>query len=1558
MSNATHGECHKSLEHEEANSPRSTRRRFTCIRGLCVLTLAMVAAAVVYDIALLVTLQAVPVGSVSLPQAVFSFPSGGNVLVQFTLSAENRLLLSERFEVHFPRLDARASVRDPSSGSSGSLDLSITAEGFAVELLSVLNGSAASSTVPISAACQESEGYASSCGDLILELYLSEVPELNVAYCKDRIQRLLDHAMQGQGHAGRGLLHDGGGSSIADEMAALLTTLQPENVLKVGLMCDNLICDFGNAIAETNLNLFVSDHDLVLGLEMGEYLNMSVQAVAAEVTADDEVASAADERVYLLWDVARDGESVSRMEGRLTRSRQQDAATLHVEYWDANHAASVDAGGRAPLLDVYLSGSRASERWSELHSRQLEGDHMRLLARVNQSGEELVDVDMAMGVAVDPDNYWDLFMYAESLAVYEGRRHLEVSNCSAMLNAVDSEDEYAGRMDGVLTCTAQPGVDPSGGLWGTTTVPRRYTLSSEMRLTEYKPNEGICNFRLCEMCFVAEYLDACSLERASGAGPDYPRPYDHAQACSIAVRRAGFLNPSYFQLRAGDVLYVGEERYTGTRAPGAAVDPSIALRFQADAGGAGGGFSICLSDSEALSESRMSMSGGLVVSDAGAELMAISVSFGVGSVSERGDDLEVDMGLSLAVSEAMGMDAGLCLESNGYYSGEEDAMRMSSCMNLTEEGSISSQLGISLAMDINSITLDATEGGEERLHVAAHARTGAGVADGEQELDLGIQIRHDGEQQLEWFEHWSSGTNELGNDWWRGRSDIAILNDKLLESSLYSSWRTSDQQVAVDVQVGAVIDENLDGEMRAINASCHMAADEEAVLISGRVDENNEPQIAVFASGATGEEVFHGLVSLNVSLDHALRGAVEARAASGEDGDTLGFEVSRGCQQCEEPSEASGLAGSARAIGGEAAYASLHYLEENEERWSVFGGGRYADGSGDDPLDDPGRVQSASGCVHYDCWGLQHVGEWRPDGVGTVYDTALNLFLQVFEHDRNDELLGVNYTHTTADTGDRKVLRGTVDVVRGAEALLGVAGDVAVMDDRLDSGVAITFEESPWLEASSSVVTSSEGDASSVTLTGEAIYDAATVVAAAWAGRLSDDAGATSLNLTCDGNSWLLARASLITESLEGTEGSELTLGALYDNQYDMSMTARSSARDDAVSMDVAASISEERREWCQLNWTAATAPYSDGQAGSMALSSRFDAAPFVELESSGRLCSEGGQLRLEVDHQASDLIRYDLIVGLMDDSTGAGTLRQLNVTSALGYDGDEVLALHSTSASEQDDAGIEGYTMDLVVAYEKKEALALHSEADYVPGRDEEDLRAHAVVLVDGTDEVEVTLAARVQDPPDSDPEAKLMLLVEYQQEAIVHLDAGLREDFFASPPPPPASPPPPPSPQARSPPTPSPPPPPTLVTLTLIATIEQDIAAFQDEAFKAEFTNDYLAEVSASADVRPEYVSIESITAGSVVVNSQVTFVDSVDEAFRFEASVSATNHSVFSAAFQGEYGTSTVSNITSTWVQPHSALCTAVLSASVACPRCYYTNNWFDLSVEGGLYLVAIR
>ncbi|KAK3277886.1 hypothetical protein CYMTET_14135 [Cymbomonas tetramitiformis] len=667
----------------------------------------MVAAAVVYDIALLVTLQAVPVGSVSLPQAVFSFPSGGNVLVQFTLSAENRLLLSgiglhkaeckaypqyandhhtpkpyksqasrdplrqmsalnhtpgfvlvlgdrvelpplrrtrvtsnmtvaevdvtmlknmllnsrdpdslffhcqlhlylniggalhislegspfvlwvvcaavtawaaegaltlrrsilfrmtesfrcegrkgrdakqddrvlpddrvlvdlnlgydparartliaesaygapgylahilsaaERFEVHFPRLDARASVRDPSSGSSGSLDLSITAEGFAVELLSVLNGSAASSTVPISAACQilTVNGRAESCvsagaaaaarsvararrGRALLEMDHTHEshPGLDMG---SRIQRLLDHAMQGQGHAGRGLLHDGGGSSIADEMAALLTTLQPENVLKVGLMCDNLICDFGNAIAETNLNLFVSDHDLVLGLEMGEYLNMSVQAVAAEVTADDEVASAADERVYLLWDVARDGESVSRMEGRLTRSRQQDAATLHVEYWDANHAASVDAGGRAPLLDVYLSGSRASERWSELHSRQLEGDHMRLLARVNQSGEELVDVDMAMGVAVDPDNYWDLFMYAESLAVYEGRRHLEVSNCSAMLNAVDSEDEYAGRMDGVLTCTAQPGVDPSGGLWGTTTVPRRYTLSSEMRLTE------------------------------------------------------------------------------------------------------------------------------------------------------------------------------------------------------------------------------------------------------------------------------------------------------------------------------------------------------------------------------------------------------------------------------------------------------------------------------------------------------------------------------------------------------------------------------------------------------------------------------------------------------------------------------------------------------------------------------------------------------------------------------------------------------------------------------------------------------------------------------------------------------------------------------------------------------------------------------------------------------------------------------------------------------------------------------------------------------------------
>ncbi|KAK3269118.1 hypothetical protein CYMTET_22422 [Cymbomonas tetramitiformis] len=402
---------------------------------------------------------------------------------------------AEQVQVHLPPLDTHLRIAEPANNDGRAMDLSIATTGVVIDVVKLLNGNATSVTVPVEGGCEflmadnTTQGCFSAGAAALTKLVrnrqrrrkLHEVDDIGASNTlRERLwHQLLDYITMQHNNVGqRTLLQD---SSISNEMDALLANIDPQSILMMKMMCDNVICDLGNEIAETNLHMHLSDNDIVLGLEMGGYFNMSIQAVEATVDGAESTDTEST-AMYLMWDVMYDGNDISKLESKFAYSETDESALLRFVYW--NEAQLLDNENNIPYLDVYVAGSMNNE-WSSTDGKwNFDNDNVQLSVRVSESGSELVNADAIMGIAADPDIYWDFCAYMDGLMFYEGEHYMEISNCSIAMHGMDASEDSEDRVDMTVLCSAKPGVDADGDLWGTTKNPTTYSLHTTMNLTQ------------------------------------------------------------------------------------------------------------------------------------------------------------------------------------------------------------------------------------------------------------------------------------------------------------------------------------------------------------------------------------------------------------------------------------------------------------------------------------------------------------------------------------------------------------------------------------------------------------------------------------------------------------------------------------------------------------------------------------------------------------------------------------------------------------------------------------------------------------------------------------------------------------------------------------------------------------------------------------------------------------------------------------------------------------------------------------------------------------------
>ncbi|KAK3284511.1 hypothetical protein CYMTET_7843, partial [Cymbomonas tetramitiformis] len=768
----------------------------------------------------------------------------------------------EHAEIHVPALNTHMVMNEPSA-KHDTLDLFVETEGLVVDLVNIWNGNHTSDAITVTGGCKvlRDSGEEEECYSVVKAAAVSMLR-------RQRQRRKLQHANTAEAEAGPGqmlwqmlsavslyaeaqqrrvLLQDTQGP-IADEMDALLSDLNPEGVFKMKMMCDNLICDFGNEVAETTFEMHLSSDDLIMRLEMGNYLNATMQAVASEVDVlappspppsptppeggEGEPICAAKlyhvqyngtaydgtyincteylalpgmshyysncddiERsygygtcsgcdcpavyleghtyLYLKWDVTYDSDDVSKLESKLIYSALNDSLVMQFNYWDQDHLAVAEDEAFPPYLDVYFEGGIDVE-WSS-STYAFDSDNMHGMLRVVESGEPLLEVDMTMGGASQPDDFWDTMVYTDGTILYEGEEYLKISECGLWTA------ESADRMDARLNCSVEPGVD--GSNWPTTTTPRLYTAFSEFEYTSVGHDS---RRRLLETAPSSQVTSSGALEVLSGSctavdgcvrSPNYPQNYGANEICTMQASQEGYLDVHFFNIHATDGLYVDDVKYEGDSMPALYVDAATALRYESDGAGSAAGFYICLTDKERAGDEKRFVKLHFSMTDLGTTLMMLNTSVNMGMIPTDDDDDDIDMGMALsaAVYEDFG-DMSVVSDATSYFSAG-DNMTMSMAMEVVEEDETKEELGVSVFADIDGMAVRVTEAADERLYAAVNATT-ASYADADQ-LRFGIHLRYDGDEQLLWHEDWA-----LGDDHMTASSSITVLDDMFFVNNI------------------------------------------------------------------------------------------------------------------------------------------------------------------------------------------------------------------------------------------------------------------------------------------------------------------------------------------------------------------------------------------------------------------------------------------------------------------------------------------------------------------------------------------------------------------------------------------------------------------------------------------------------------------------------------------------------------------------------------------------------------------------------------------------------
>ncbi|KAK3233578.1 hypothetical protein CYMTET_56136 [Cymbomonas tetramitiformis] len=570
------------------------------------------------------------------------------------------------------------------------------------------------------------------------------------------------------------------------------------------------------------------------------------------------------------------------------------------------------------------------------------------------------------------------------------------------------------------------------------------------------------------------------------------------------------------------------------------------------------------------------------------------------------------------------------------------------------------------------------------------------------------------------------------------------------------------------------------------------------------------------------------------------------------------------------------------------------------------------DGSSDDT-----NTVAMTAYVRYDSEAEVGVA-WNGTSSDDLVSSALNLNV-IYD---NESLLVTDTAVSiiTPDDGspDPDTMAVNAHIIYDNDTEIAVAWSGASTADAVGMALDVVYDGSSWLFGNGTIMTTSAADPddlNTAAVTFYALYDDETEVVMMWNGSLSNDAVSTVLDIVYDRESWLVVNGSVTTsddkyyESGNEVQNSSAVVAAyfMYEDDVEMWLNGIGYVIDTTGESAILATstVNSDNKEWGHFDLTTKSTTYGDGMLGNMTAISRIDGDHFVDVYGYGWYNTDGVTLDLDVDHDSSHYMHHKTALRIWDEeSITAISIKEADLTSFFIYKEDEILSCNfSGTIREEQNPEEDRYAIDMRIAYREDEVVRLLSEAYNI--QDMTQIGGSVTMTIDRTDAIAVVVAMQTEDSNDSDTDLKLLMRADYQNKPVIQLDMGIPDAYFPSPPPsPPCAPP-----FTPPPPSPSPPPPFLAVTTVITRLVDQDIAAFKDQTFEADFITAYTNELAASANVEPTYVTVTSIVAGSVVVNSEIIFISSVQDAEDFEAKVKEDSASIFSEEFTSAYGTSTV-------------------------------------------------
>ncbi|KAK3243931.1 hypothetical protein CYMTET_46441 [Cymbomonas tetramitiformis] len=231
--------------------------------------------------------------------------------------------------------------------------------------------------------------------------------------------------MQGKHPAERGLL---------DEEIPFLEELRPEEAFSMNITCNNLLCDFGNNMASTTLSLVASENYVVCSLTVGTKLRANGTLVGGENDVGEWISYT---KLEMTWD--SDTTAALQATARLSEDKQYGSMYIlcdaedwiGLEAFNGSGILNVDEDANYAemsmrIIEIHKEESGENEEWLHVSSSvdvTSEGDAHSLSAHalVRVDGDEQMSMSTAAGyddggADMDMTVAWDQEEYLRSVA--------------------------------------------------------------------------------------------------------------------------------------------------------------------------------------------------------------------------------------------------------------------------------------------------------------------------------------------------------------------------------------------------------------------------------------------------------------------------------------------------------------------------------------------------------------------------------------------------------------------------------------------------------------------------------------------------------------------------------------------------------------------------------------------------------------------------------------------------------------------------------------------------------------------------------------------------------------------------------------------------------------------------------------------------------------------------------------------------------------------------------------------------------------------------------------